>query len=358
MSHHRSSRGRRAGAAAAGLGLLMLVTACKPGDLSSAAGSGAAGATGDAGPATAATLDHPAGLVGIPGGGFYVADTAQCTIRKVDSAGTITTVAGIAGSCGHTGDGGPATAATIHVSIGNVNSGLALGADGALWFADFGSVRRIAPDGTISTVTTVPGFAAGPTATPDGDVYVGYSQLDGLGKPQFIIERVTADGTTTPVATGTEKVVSLAAIDDDHLAVMDYTEQPPPLGMGTGFRLEQVDVTTGAFSALPNTGVFAMDAGLAASPDGTVYVEGGVWNSGTTVTITADGEVVRGAGDSPTVIGGNGSPDPATSAQSGQATQLPLTPAGMALDANGDLLVSSGHVVYRLEQPEKAPAPS
>lgn len=60
--------------------------------------------------------------------------------------------------------------------------------------------------------------------------------------------------------------------------------------------------------------------------------------------------------DTVTVIAGTGTADPAAGVQTGAATSLDLTPAGIALTPNGSLLISSGHVVYRLIDPANAPA--
>ena len=75
------------------------------------AGTGAAVA-GDGGPATSALLNHPEGLAVDAAGNLFIADTGNNRIRRVTAAGTITTVAGN-GVFGYSGDGGPATAAHL-----------------------------------------------------------------------------------------------------------------------------------------------------------------------------------------------------------------------------------------------------
>jgi hypothetical protein len=350
---------RRGVLAVAGIGLAVVISACKPGDVSSVAGNGSAGSSGDTGSATAATLDRPAGLVAIPGGGFYVADTAQCTIRKVDAQGNISTVAGIAGSCGLSGDGGPATSAQIRVSFGNVNSGLALGADGSLWFSEFTAVRRIAPDGTIGTVVSGGGYV-GPAGTPDGTIYIGSDFNDANGNAAFSIDRIDANGTLTTVGTGTDSVEALTAIDDDHLMLLDWTEQPAPLTPDMGFRFDELTIADGTMTSLIGPGHVNPQAGFAVAPDGTEYIGWSTWtDNGTAVpTVTPDNKVYRLDSTATTAIAGTGSPDPATGAQSGQGTTLALTPNGMAITPSGSLLISSGHVVYRLESAASAPGPS
>jgi sugar lactone lactonase YvrE len=111
-----------------------------------AGGSGIVGFSGDGGPATKAQLDVPGTLAVDRAGNVYITDQDNFRIRKVDTRGTITTIAGT-GEQGYSGDGGPARAAKL-----TVPNGMAFDAKGNLYVADFAAVRRIAPDGTITTV--------------------------------------------------------------------------------------------------------------------------------------------------------------------------------------------------------------
>ena len=77
------------------------------------AGTGQAGYAGDGGQATKARLDNPFGVVRGPDGALYVCDTINHVIRKIDRNGVITTVAGV-GRKGYSGDGGPALEATLN----------------------------------------------------------------------------------------------------------------------------------------------------------------------------------------------------------------------------------------------------
>ncbi len=113
------------------------------------------GLAGDGGPAVAAALDNPRELAPTADGGFLVADAGNHRIRRVSATGIITTVAGTVRGLG--GDGGPATAGRL-----DDPRGVALTADGGFLIADAGNarVRRVAADGTISTVAgTGPGFS-------------------------------------------------------------------------------------------------------------------------------------------------------------------------------------------------------
>jgi sugar lactone lactonase YvrE len=120
------------------------------GVITTIAGTGAAGATGDGGPAVDATLDLPVAVVLDGHGNLYFSDDASCTIREINlSTGTINRVAGIAGTCADSGNGGLATSAGL-----NYPFGLAVDAAGNLYIV--GVVGRVirkvdAATGLIST---------------------------------------------------------------------------------------------------------------------------------------------------------------------------------------------------------------
>src|SRR5712692_494673 len=120
----------------------------KPGTIVSVAGTGSPGYAGDNGPATQALLNGPSGLALDAVGNLYIADVYNSRVRKVDAVtGIITTVAGT-GKPGFSGDNGKATAAQLKLLVGVVVDGA-----GNLFIADFYNhrVRKVTPDGIIST---------------------------------------------------------------------------------------------------------------------------------------------------------------------------------------------------------------
>jgi sugar lactone lactonase YvrE len=117
------------------------------GIINTVAGSGTPGFSGDGGPATSARLSSVPGLAVDNAGNLWIADSAH-RVRQVTPAGTITTVAGT-GACGFSGDGSRAGAAQLCSP-----EGIAADSAGNVFIADSGNgrVRRISPDGTIATV--------------------------------------------------------------------------------------------------------------------------------------------------------------------------------------------------------------
>ncbi len=164
---------------------------------------GDAGFGGDGGPALDATLNKPTDVL-VGDGGYWIADAGNHSIRRVGADNTIVTVAGD-GTPGLSGDGGPAAAARL-----NNPRELNLMADGSLLIADTGNhrIRRVAPDGTISTFAgTGPGLSGdggpatnaalnaptGTTTLPDGSVLIADTGNDR-------VRRVAPNGVITTAA--------------------------------------------------------------------------------------------------------------------------------------------------------------
>jgi len=118
------------------------------GIVSTVAGNGTKGFSGDGGPAIKAQLSDVVGISVNAGGDLFIADFGNHRVRVVKPDGVIGTLAGD-GTCGKSGDGGPAAAAELCYP-----AGLATASSGDLFIADMGNnrIRQIVPDGTITTV--------------------------------------------------------------------------------------------------------------------------------------------------------------------------------------------------------------
>ena len=118
------------------------------GDIHTYAGLGMAGFTGDGGQATAARLSAPSCVASDAAGNLYITDRANQRVRKIDTTGKISTIAGV-GAAGYSGDGGSAILAKLKNP-----SGIAVDSAGNVFFADMGNnrIRKISASGTITTV--------------------------------------------------------------------------------------------------------------------------------------------------------------------------------------------------------------
>jgi hypothetical protein len=118
------------------------------GSILTVVGNGSAGYSGDGASATRASLNHPSSVVADGAGNLYISDSGNNVVRKVNSLGIITTLAGN-GKASFSGDGGQASLASL-----NSPSGLALDSNSNLYIADTRNnvVRQVTQAGIISTV--------------------------------------------------------------------------------------------------------------------------------------------------------------------------------------------------------------
>jgi hypothetical protein len=123
------------------------------GIITTIAGTGGTGFGGDGGPATAARLSGPSDVLPMPHGGYLIADTYNGRVRRVSPDGVISTIAGTdkADIFDSFGDGGPAIAAGLALP-----AHLARLPDGSLLIGEAKRIRRVAPDATISTIFDLP----------------------------------------------------------------------------------------------------------------------------------------------------------------------------------------------------------
>jgi len=139
------------------------------GIITTVAGNGISGYSGDGGPATEAQLSTLYGIAVDNEGNLYISDEANLRVRKVDTNGIITTVAGN-GNPGYSGDNGPATEATLD-SLRNITTDN----EGNLYIVDSPRIRKVDTSGIITTV------AGNGTSTDDGVPAIEAQLSDPMG---------------------------------------------------------------------------------------------------------------------------------------------------------------------------------
>ena len=248
------------------------------GIISTIAGTGggfAGGFSGDAGLATAASLSGPLGVALDVLGNLYIADSSNSRIRKVDTKGIISTIAGT-GANGFSGDAGLATAASL-----SDPSAVALDASGNLYIADFGNnrIRKVDTKGIISTIagSGVRGFSGDSGFATLASLNSPTSMaLDALGNLYIVdranhcIRKVDTKGIISTIAgTGVRgfsrdgELATAALLDYPSDVALDASGNLYIAELGN-YRILKVD-TKGIISTIAGTGSrgFSGDGGLA-----------------------------------------------------------------------------------------------
>lgn len=217
------------------------------------AGNGTYGFLGDGGAATSAELTYPYGVAKDSLGNVYIADTNNCLVRKVNTAGVISTFAGFvfggtSPRCGYTGDGGAATGAEL-----NSPYGVAVDSKNQVYIADYSNqvVRRVSTTGIISTIAGIGGINGysgdggpatnallyAPTAVavdPAGNVFIAdYNncRVREINAVTGIINTVAGDGSCSYTGDGLAIDVGIAypqglAVDaNDNLFLSDFNQR-------------------------------------------------------------------------------------------------------------------------------------
>jgi trimeric autotransporter adhesin len=185
---------------------ILLVIAAQAQIITTVAGGGTSG-LGDGGAATDCQLNQPVGVVLDPVGNLYIADRNNNRIRKVSTSGVVTTIAGT-GVAGYTGDGGLAIFAKL-----NNPYGIALDASGNIYFSEQLNycIRKIDAFGVISTIAGngTAGYSGDNALATDAQISgAGFIVIDPAGNiyfPEFdnhCVRKVNASGIITTIAGG------------------------------------------------------------------------------------------------------------------------------------------------------------
>ena len=264
--------------------------------ISTVAGTGVQGYSGDGGPATAALFFNPEGVAVDATGNLYISDTDNAVVRKVDTNHNITTIIGNH-NFGFGGDGGPAINATLTNTFG-----LAVDAAGDVWVADLwnnrvrmytaasGILNTVVGDGSVydggPATSASLYFPRNPTVDNQNNIYItdeGNNRIREVNAKTGII--TTIAGVNVPCVNTTQTCgdggpATAANLFNPHSVGLDFANTGSLVIIAdTGDnRIRQVDTATGIITTIVGTGVagFSGDGGPATaaqinSPRGFAY---------------------------------------------------------------------------------------
>lgn len=322
------------------------------------------GFSGDGGPATSAELNGPNGVAVDSTGNLYIADYGNDAIRKVNTLGIITTVAGIGGSSGYSGDNGPATSAKLFNP-----TGVAEDSAGNLYIADIYNqvVRKVDANGIITTIAGINGPAAfsgdGGPATSAQLSYPNDVALDSAGNLYISdefnqrIRKVDLNGIINTIAgngtsgfAGDNGPATSAELDGPSGIAVDSTGNLY-IADSANYRIRKVDVH-GTITTLAGNGTPGFSGnGVAGTSAELLYPQGVAADGAGDVYIAdLDNEVVRKVDVNGIITTVAGMPDVAGySGDGATATGATLNYVpGVAVDNAGDIYISdAGNYVIR-----------
>jgi sugar lactone lactonase YvrE len=297
--------------------------------IATVAGNGASNFAGDSGPAVKASLNKPCAVAVDREGQLFIADSMNHRIRKVSKDGIMSTIAGT-GVAGHSGDGGPATEAKL-----NGPYGVAVDNKGNLYVADQRNnrVRKIGPDGVITTLAGTDRRAFdgddGPAnkaslAGPDAMLVDDLGNVIIADSGNHRIRRVTPNGVITTIA-GTTQGYS----GDGGPALKAQLNVPAALALDAKGNLYVGDfhnhvvrkmTVDGIISTVAGTGTRGFNGddrsatsaqlnepgGLGVLPDGSLVIADGV--NVRVRRVATDGTIATIAGTGKRAYGGDGGP--------------------------------------------------
>ena len=320
------------------------------------AGTGGCGYAGDGGPAAQAQLCAPRGVAVDATGSLYIADGQGNRIRKVDAAGTITTFAGV-GTSGYSGDGGPAAQAQVNLPVA-----VAVDAAGDLFIADMSNdvVREVTLDGVIHTVAGnhVRGYSGdGGLATqaqlntPTG---VGFDAKGNLLIADMVNHRIRSVDKSTAIITTVIGTGFPGSMGDGGQATLAQLNHPAGVALDPAGNLFIADSGNNKIRKVDPSGIITTFAGMfgavglgddgpavnarlespfavAIGPGNVVYIDDS--QNQRIRMVTSDGIIHTAAGNGQLDLRGfSGDGGPATSAALND-------PYGLAVDSTGNIFI-------------------
>jgi hypothetical protein len=276
--------------------------AAKTGIITTVAGGGTASNLGDGGPAIGAWLSGPSDVTLDAAGNLYISDSYNGRIRKVDaSTGVITTIAGN-GTLGDTGDGGPATSAEIYVT-----AGIAVNNAGDVYLSNrLDTVRKVdAATGTINTIAGNGyfGFSGDGGAASVAELYepLGmaldakgniYFTDDANGRVREVIFTASAVAPTLTLTPSASSITSMQALTVT-VAVSGGSGNPTPTGSvtlsGGGYNSAAATLSNGGVALVIPAGSLALGSDtlkVTYTPDIASVGSYATATQSTTVTVT------------------------------------------------------------------------
>lgn len=333
--------------------------------ISTIAGTGTAGFSGDNGPAAAAQLNHPEGVFADASGNIYIADTYNNRIRKISTNGTISTIAGT-GTAGFSGNSGPATLAQL-----NQPTCVLMDAAGNLFIADSynNCVRKVDASGNMSQVAgnTSIGFSGDGAAATYAQLWQPYAlTLDAAGNLYITdtgnnrIRKVGINGNITTIAGAglssppNNNGPALQANLDNPVGIARDATGNLYVSEMMSHSIRKIS-SSGTITALAGAGTagYAGDGGPADSarlnlPHAIVAdASGNLW-----IADTGNNRVRKiGANDTITTVAGTGTSSFAGDGGPALNAQLDK-PSGMTLDKSGNLYIAdaANHRIRKITQ--------
>jgi sugar lactone lactonase YvrE len=345
--------------------------------ISTVAGDGTAGFSGDGGTASSAQLDNPGGVAIDADGNLYVADADNDRVRKVEiSTGNISTVAGN-GVGGYSGDGGPATSAQL-----NGPNRIAIDASGNIYISDTYNYRVRKVDVTTGNISTVAGNGTR-GFSGDGGLAINaqFSRSYGYGLAvdtheniyitDFDNNRLRKVDATTGLISTIAGIGTAGDSGDGGPATNAQLWRPSDVALDTNGNIyiadynneliRKIDINTGIIFTVAGggnsgDGSYATDAwlglprGITIDANGNLYIADG-WHHSIRKVDNTTGYISTIAGNK--TSGDSGDGGPATSAQLHD-------PHGLEIDANGDVYIADyeNHRIRKLTTTLANPDPS